>query len=88
MQEEIDFFEKINEIAEKRKMLHERNLGGNELEQKICNEACILWAFATDDDILTTVARLHMEQGIQTTVEELREARRTHQLHLALGKKH
>jgi|GEM_PF-3098721 len=88
MTSEMNFFEKISAIAEERKMLHKQNMQGGEWEKTLCNGACVLWAFASDDDILTTVARLHMEQGIQTTVEELRETRRAHQLHLALGKKH
>ncbi len=85
---EKDFFEKIHELAELRKNLHKKNMHGGPLERRICNQVCVLWAFATDDDILMTVARLHMEKGIHTTVEELRETRSVHQIHLALGQKH
>jgi len=88
MTQEMNFFEKISAIAEERKALQKRNMQGGEWEKALCDGACVLWAFATDDDILTTVARLHMEQGVHTTVEELRETRRSHQLHLALGQKH
>ena len=84
-----DFFDIITGITETHYLLHMFGIGHEHyILQGLRNRLCNRWATATNDDILLFVARARIDFGKQETVENMREIRATHQLHLTLGQKH